>query len=85
MDAERKSGCGSFVRKVILLAILTVLAAKVVHRLYPELLPRLKERMMSCCGCRGGGCCGTAVTPAAEAAPDEAATEPPTPETAPGE
>ena len=57
MDAERKSGCGSFVRKAILVAILTVVAAKLVDRLCPDWMTRLKERMTSCRrGC--GGCCG---------------------------
>lgn len=76
METEGKSGCGSFVRKAIVIAILAVLAAKLVDRLHPELLPRLKERMMSCCGPEGmRACmekcgCGNTAAPEPESEPD---------------
>jgi len=55
MAKEGKSGFGSFVKKAVVIAVVAFVAAKLVDRLHPDLLPRLKVRMMRCCGGAEGG------------------------------
>jgi hypothetical protein len=76
METEGRSGCRSFATRAIVIAVVVVLAAKLINRLHPELLPRLKDRMTRCCcgsegmrACMEKCGCGKVAEPEAEAAP----------------
>jgi hypothetical protein len=80
VDTEGKSGFHSFLARAVRLAVVAVVVALLIRRLHPELMPRLKERMMRCCcgsegmrACMENCGCGKPAerAPETEAAPGE--------------
>jgi hypothetical protein len=91
MAKEGKSGFSSFVKKAVVIAVVAFVAAKLVDRLHPDLLPRLKERMMRCCcgaeegmkACMERCGCGKVAEPEPEPEPEPEAEAAPAAEPAP--